>query len=78
MIRGYKFTKEDGTRVHIACNRQKQWYQREFVPGDRGVWKRISPPSIIGGHLRQGNEYTRVAMLSNTPVDLPQTPARPC
>ncbi len=68
---GYKYVKDDGTRVHIACNANKQWYQREFTSQDRGVWRRICPPTIIDGHLKQDGESVKVAVLQNRPIDLP-------
>jgi len=64
MIRGFKYKKDDGTQVQISCNRKKQWYEREFIPGDGyGGWRRVSPPTVIDGHLRQGGEYINVEVL---------------
>jgi len=69
---GYKYVNEDGTHVHLVCNRNKQWWRREFAPREPARWQKISPPTIIDGHLRQGGDFIKVAVLQNCPVDLPR------
>lgn len=69
---GYKYNIEDGHIVHIVCNNAKQWYRKIFKRGEEARWQKISPPTIIDGHLKQGGDAIKVTILQNCPADLPR------
>jgi len=68
---GYKYKTDNGEIVHIVCNKSKQWYRRTFKRGSEARWQKISPPTIIDGHLKHGGDSIKVAVLQNCPVNFP-------
>jgi len=69
---GYEYKADGGEIVHIVCLSSKQWYQKVFCRGQEAHWQKISPPTIIDGHLRDGADSIKVTVLQNRPVDLPR------
>ena len=69
---GYKYKSGDEI-VHIVCATNKQWWRKVFRRGYEARWEKISPPTIIDGHLKTGADSIKVAVLANSPVDLPRS-----